>query len=281
MRYHHLVMSQELLVAEFASPSLITVTLEDTLDHAYKIIVENRISAVLVVGKDGRALGVLSRRDLLEAGRVTARVRNRPSIVALPPQGCGDLMSRPVIHVRRQAPVSEAARLMVERKVHRVFVLDEAGKPTGVFSSRDAMSAVRAARIVTPLAELASPQVVTVATSDTLAEAAAVLEKAGVSNAVVIEDGLPVGTFGEAEQLIGRDLPATTHVEDVMEPSLLLLPGRTPMFRAASFAMSTTARRIGVVDGHHHVHGVVTGMDFCRALASTEPEPIRGAAAGT
>lgn len=281
MRYHRLVMSQELLVAEFASPSLITVTLEDTLDHAYKVIVEHRISAVLVVGKDGRALGVLSRRDLLEAGRVTARVRNRPSIVALPAQGCGDLMSRPVIHVRPQAPVAEAAQLMVERKVHRVFVLDEAGKPTGVFSSRDAMTAVRAARIITPLAELASPHVVTVAASDTLAEAAAVLEKAGVNNAVVIEDGLPVGTFGEAEQLVGRDLPATTRVEEVMEPSLLLLPGRTPMFRAASFAMSTTARRIGVVDGHHHVHGVVTGMDFCRALASTEPEPIRGVAAGS
>lgn len=275
-------MQPALLVAEFASPTLVTVTLDDTLERAYQIIVEHRISAVLVVGKDGKALGVLSRRDLLEAGRVTARVRNRPSILSLPPQGCGDLMSRPVIHVRPQAPVAEAAQLMVARKVHRVFVLDDSGKPTGVFSSRDAMSAVRAARIATPLDALASPHQLTLATTDTLAEAAAALEKAGLSSAVVVEDGLPVGTFGEAEQLLGRDLPpATTRVEDVMEPSLLLLPGRTPMFRAASFAMSTTARRIGVVDGHHHIHGVVTGMDFCRALAATDPEPIRGVAAGT
>ncbi len=273
-------MSQALLVADFASPSLITVTLEDTLEHAYGVILENRISAVLVVGKDGRAAGVLSRRDLLEAGRVTARVRNKPSSLALPMQGCGDLMTRPVIHVGGQSPVSDAARLMIERKVHRVFVLDAAGKPTGVFSSRDAMAAVRAARIDTPISAVASSPVVTIPIHDTLAQGAAALQQAGVAGAVVVDDGLPVGTFGEAELLIGRDLPPDTRVEDVMEPSLLLLPGRTPLFRAASFAMSTTARRIGVVDGHHHVQGIVTGMDFCRALAATAPEPLQGVAAG-
>lgn len=274
-------MPQALLVADFSSPSIVTVTLEDPLEHAYRVILEHRISAVLVVGRDGKALGVLSRRDLLEVGRVTARVRNRPSSLVLPAQACGDLMSRPVIHVGGQAPVEEAARLMLDRKVHRVFVLDESGMPTGVFSSRDAMGAVRAARIDTPIAEMASPHVVTLPIHHTLVEAAAVLEAAGVTGAVVVDDGLPVGTFGEAELLVGRDLPPETRVEDVMEPSLLLLPGRTPMFRAASFAMSTTARRIGVVDGHHHVHGIITGMDFCRALAATAPSPIRGVAAGT
>lgn len=274
-------MNQSLLVSEFASPSTVTVTLEDTLEHAYRVILEHRISAVLVVGAAGKAAGVLSRRDLLEVGRVTARVRNRPSSLALPMQGCGDLMSRPVIHVSRDAAVTEAARLMLDRKVHRVFVLDEDGKPTGVFSSRDAMAAVRAARLDTQIAAVASSPVVSIPIHHTLAEAGAALEQAGVAGAVVVDDGLPVGTFGEAEQLIGRDLPAGTRVEDVMEPSLLLLPGRTPLFRAASFAMSTTARRIGVVDGHHHVHGIVTGMDFCRALAASAPEPIRGVAAGT
>jgi CBS domain-containing protein len=275
-------MIQPLLVSEFASPSTVTVTLEDSLEHAYRVILEHRISAVLVVGAAGKAAGVLSRRDLLEVGRVTARVRNRPSGLALPVQGCGDLMSRPVIHVSRDAAVTEAARLMIDRKVHRVFVLDEDGKPTGVFSSRDAMAAVRAARLDTPIAAVASSPVVSISIHHTLAEAGAALEQAGVAGAIVVDDdGLPVGTFGEAEQLVGRDLPAGTRVEDVMEPSLLLLPGRTPLFRAASFAMSTTARRIGVVDGHHHVHGIVTGMDFCRALAASTPEPIRGVAAGT
>lgn len=273
-------MPPPLSVGEFASSALITVTLEDTLEHAYRVILENRISAVLVVGRDGKAAGVLSRRDLLEVGRVTARLRNRPSHLALPVQGCGDLMSRPVVHVETTTPVAEAARLMVERKVHRVFVLDAAGLPVGVFSSRDAMAAVRAARLADPISSVATAQLVTIPASHTLAEGIAALEAAAVSGAVVIEDGLPVGTFGEAEMLVGRDLPPGTRVEDVMEPSLLLLPGRTPLFRAASFAMSTTARRIGVVDGHHHVHGVITGMDFCRALAAMAPEPIRGVAAG-
>jgi predicted transcriptional regulator len=169
---------------------------------------------------------------------------------------------------------------MVDRKVHRVFLLHPDGTPAGVFSTRDAMAAVRAARITMPISEIASPKVATIPTTYTLVQALNSLERAAVSGMFVIDDALPVGVFGQVEAMASRDLPPTTPVEDVMDPSLVLLPGRTPLYRAAAFSMSTTARRIAVVGEHHHIQGIVTGMDFCRVLAGLSPEPVSGVAAG-
>jgi CBS domain-containing protein len=272
-------MPNSFLVSELASQPVVTVLLEDTLEQAYQRLLEHEISAVLVVGRDGLAAGVLSRRDLLEIGRVTARIQNRPSGLELPVRSCGDVMSHPVVGVPPQTTVAEAAKLMVARRVHRVFVLERGGEPWGVFSTRDAMAAVRAIRIATPISEIASTRVATIPISHSLIQGLNALERVDVGGVFVVDDALPVGVFGQAEALAARGLPPSTPIEEVMEPSLVLLPGRTPLYRAASFSMSTAARRIGVVSEHHLIAGIVTGMDFCRALAVSGPEPLQGVAA--
>ncbi|MEZ4361019.1 MAG: CBS domain-containing protein [Kofleriaceae bacterium] len=272
-------MSSPFLVSEFAVTAVVTVTPEDPIEHAFALLLQHGLSALLVVGQGAVPVGVISRRDLLSVARVTARVRNRPSSLELPQLACSAVMSHPVLHVSHRATASAAARLMVERRVHRVFVTADSGEVQGVFSSRDAMAVVRAARVLAPISAFASTAVPQVESSASLATALASLERSRRS-LVVVEDALPVGVFGDGEALACRGLPQDTRVEDVMEPSLLLLPMRTPMFRAASFAMSTAARSVGAVDGHHHVHGTLSGLDFCRALMELEPEPLRGVAAG-
>ena len=46
-------------------------------------------------------------------------------------------MSSPPITVRRLTPLAEAARLMRERSVHRLVVVDERDRAMGVLSSMD------------------------------------------------------------------------------------------------------------------------------------------------
>jgi len=48
-----------------------------------------------------------------------------------------DAMSREVVSVTPDVPVSELARLMLDRRVHRLLVLDFAGTPVGVVSVDD------------------------------------------------------------------------------------------------------------------------------------------------
>jgi hypothetical protein len=50
-----------------------------------------------------------------------------------------------------------------------------------------------------------------------------------------------------------------------MSYAMLCLDRSTRMHRAAAHALATRARRVVVVD-RHHVCGVISGMDFARAL---------------
>jgi hypothetical protein len=52
-----------------------------------------------------------------------------------------------------------------------------------------------------------------------------------------------------------------------MTQALLCLPARTPLFRAAGFALATRARRI-CATSERRVRGVVTGIDFARVIAA-------------
>ena len=79
-----------------------------------------------MVNDDGRAVGVLSRSDVLRAvlaGADEAPVR--------------DFMSQGVIAVQPDAEARQAAVFMVRCEVQRVFVVDEDGVPVGVVSTTD------------------------------------------------------------------------------------------------------------------------------------------------
>jgi CBS domain-containing protein len=54
----------------------------------------------------------------------------------------GDHMSRNVLSVEPQLPISEVARRMVERNVGSVLVLDTEGRLAGILTERDLMRAL-------------------------------------------------------------------------------------------------------------------------------------------
>jgi CBS domain-containing protein len=92
------------------------------------------VSALVVVDDAGLALGVVSRTDLLEATFVEPYLEAWYSLAAR------HLMSSPVISVRADSPLDEAARLLHERKVHRIVVTEPEGsgeRPVGILSLAD------------------------------------------------------------------------------------------------------------------------------------------------
>lgn len=266
-------------VRELAQTTIVSVSPDTDVDEACRALLAADVSALLVVGRDGAPGGVLSRRDLLEVGRVTALGHGGGRTLELPARAVGDLMSHPVITVPAEASIGEAAAVLVERRIHRVFLVEE-DRAVGVFSTRDAMLAVRAGGVRTPLSRMASSAVVTIDIGATLSQAVHALEQSGKGGVVVTDGGLPVGVFGEADAIAARDLSPEAPIEERIDPSLLLLPAATPAFRAAAFAVATRARRIVLIDERHHPRGLVTGLDFCRLLVGAPNEPERGVAAG-
>ena len=111
-------------VRDLTTPDPASVGHGITVREAAAVLEDRGIGAALVVNDDGRAVGVLSRSDVLRAvlaGADEAPVR--------------DVMSPGVIAVRPDADALQAAVLMVRCEMNRVFVVDEDGAPVGVVSS--------------------------------------------------------------------------------------------------------------------------------------------------
>jgi CBS domain-containing protein len=111
---------------------------------------QRRVSAFPVLDAAGRVTGVVSEADLLakEVGpepfvgpggllRATGRRAERAKAAGVT---AADLMSTPPVTIGPDASVAEAARLMYERGVKRLPVVDEDGRLAGIISRVDVLS---------------------------------------------------------------------------------------------------------------------------------------------
>ena len=92
-----------------------------------RLISENQVSAIPIVDQRGVPVGVVSESDMLL--KVGGRVAS-------------DVMTSPAIVVALNTGVSEAARLMREKNVRRVVVVDQRGRIAGVVSRSDLLHAL-------------------------------------------------------------------------------------------------------------------------------------------
>jgi CBS domain-containing protein len=107
----------------------------------------NRVSAVPVVDQAGRVRGVVSEADLLVkqtapalpvgAVRMAWRLRERSKASAVT---AAELMTTPAVTVAPDMDVAKAARLMRDRQVKRLPVVDADGHLAGIVSRMDVLS---------------------------------------------------------------------------------------------------------------------------------------------
>lgn len=243
-----------------------TVSVDSELSDVEKRLREHHISCLAVVGRDGKIAGVISHTDLLQLGHVMARATGARATLKLPEMCVGDVMTSKVIATTAQSTIAEASATMVERGVHRLFVVEEQ-RPVGVLSTRDVMRAVIEQHVATPISHYMTSPVVTVRAEEPLSVATQRLYESRVTGVVVLDGGAPAGVFTQVEALEARELPATTPVGEAVGYSMLCLPETTPLHRAANFALATNVRRVLVLDSPS-LRGILTGLDFIRAAAA-------------
>lgn len=248
----------------FSSPVL-SVSPDADINHAYQAMMEADCGCVAVL-RAGKLEGVLTRTDLLKIGTREAGLNAKASLVTLPHRAVEDLMTRDIVTVREEEPLRVAAQRMVERRIHRVFVVNEGGEPLGVVSTRDLMLAVRDQKGHRTVEEFMSCPAFTIRADEHVSEAVARLERAHISGLAVVDNGWPVGVFTQRDALLFQSVSRSTPVEECMDPSVLVVPPTTLMHRAAAQAAAMRTRRILVAKGDEMV-GVLTGLTFARAVA--------------
>lgn len=110
-------------VAEVMNRELFTLRPEERLDDAVRFLVALSIGGAPVV-ESAIPVGMVSIHDLL-AVREGTTVRER--------------MSYPVLTTHGDTTIEEAARVVGERGVHRIVVVDDAGRALGIASAVDLM----------------------------------------------------------------------------------------------------------------------------------------------
>jgi CBS domain-containing protein len=114
--------------------------------HLVRVIEENRISAIPIVDQQGVPIGIVSESDLLLKERrhefesykhLIQLQRRRHQRAKAEGTIASDLMTSPAITVASGTSLSLASRLMDEKKVRRLVVVDERGRIAGIVSRSD------------------------------------------------------------------------------------------------------------------------------------------------
>lgn len=127
-----------LKVKDVMTRRVVCVEKDQTLASAACLFVDKKISGAPVVNDKGQCVGVLSAIDY---------VRREHVLRGEWPEGGADdcvhqQMSVGVRSVEPEQTLLTAARIMCEKHVHRLPVLDSDGKPVGLITSMDVVAAL-------------------------------------------------------------------------------------------------------------------------------------------
>ena len=120
-------------VSDLLRRDAITCRLHDTLEHAAHLIWEQDIGCVPVVDERGRLCGIITDRDICTAAR-------RPD--ELTSIRVSAAMARSVCACGPDDEIEDVARVMSERQLRRVPVIDAARRVLGVISRNDICTAM-------------------------------------------------------------------------------------------------------------------------------------------
>lgn len=146
-------------VSDVMQKKVLTISPDRSLPELERKLLGSRVGALPVVGPDGRLVGIVSRSDVVrqlcverslgEAMADAYRDQNDDQFAEavqrdvavgvgkrMEQLSVGEVMIRDVLTVAPELSLAKAAQLMVERRVHRLPVV-EGGRLVGIVSSLD------------------------------------------------------------------------------------------------------------------------------------------------
>jgi len=117
------IKTDEPVVAEVMTQVVVTVEPETPIAEVVALLRDRHISGVPVVSRDGTVVGVISTSDVLAASEARTAL---------------DLATRTVVAIDESAPLSEAARLLLELGIRRLIVR-RGGRLAGILTATDVL----------------------------------------------------------------------------------------------------------------------------------------------
>ena len=142
-----------MLVSEIMTKDVVTVRPGASIREIAELLVENGISGIPVVDGEGKVIGIVSEGDLMRK-EITPDLPDglcilgaviyysglreyREAFRKMAAQAARQIMTKDVVSVRAEDDVTKVAKIMYDKHVKRVPVLDGEGKLLGIVSRRD------------------------------------------------------------------------------------------------------------------------------------------------
>jgi PAS domain S-box-containing protein len=180
----------------------------------------------------------------------------------------GQIMSCPVETVRSDLSVLDAGRIMGEKNIKRLPIL-EGEKLIGIVTQTDLVRALTSYGLWRDVLAIMSPDVAAIQRNASVAEATEVMTAQNISCIVVLDGDQVAGVLTEKD-LLGRVValqrdPACVKTEEVMSSPVTSIPPSYSVFSASKIMEEMNIRRL-VVTKDERLCGVVTQTDIFMAV---------------
>ncbi|MDY0266608.1 MAG: CBS domain-containing protein [Methanimicrococcus sp.] len=185
-------------VEDIMVKNVVIATLPGSRDEVLSILKDKHVSGVPVL-KDGKVVGIVSRTNILK--------NPEEEQLAL-------LMSRDPITIQIGASLQEAARILYERNIRRLPVVDENGRLEGLITTADVIGAIADFHIETPIGNYLSSHVYALWDQTPLPVVSVLMDLGDVKACPIVDSSLNlVGILSD------RDVVGSSIIEDRVEKS--------------------------------------------------------------
>ena len=123
-------------VSDLMNPKVKTVNEDKNIMSACKVMQDNNIGCVIVVtiAGDGTPVGIITERDVV---RILSKFNPALFHFAL-----WKVMSKPLITIESSASINDAIKLMNDKMIRRLVVLDRNNEMTGIITQKDILKLI-------------------------------------------------------------------------------------------------------------------------------------------
>ena len=138
-------------VRNVMTTAVVTIKRDADLHEAARLLSENKISGMPVVDDNNRVIGVISEADILIlAGLkkehtfrdILRNILGEPVPTKKGGNKVGDVMGFPPITSKADDDIGEVAKILDDRRIKRLPVVDDEGKLIGIISRADIVRAI-------------------------------------------------------------------------------------------------------------------------------------------
>lgn len=261
------------LVRDFMHPGLITCRPDATLGQVAVMLSNHHVHGLIVSDRDGRPLGVITDFDLLAGEWLSA---DSESLATMRMMTAGELMSSPVDTIDINAPASEASRIMREKVIRRLMVMEN-GKPVGVISVSDLIAGLAEGKPHErdSVADVMSDAILVCRDKTPVSAVARAMTNTGWRSVLVVDaNGVPMGVVSGLDLLEFCELDdcGDRTVSEVMHPALTIHMTAS-LQEAATMMIENHHHRLVVVDRDRPDAmplGIISSFDIVAEMARPE-----------